>query len=579
MPSGALMDRHVIAKSIEELAERPALAPRKEELAALAVALRNQDPAGLDPWSELDLLAAYARPESLRATGVRDGGHPLWSYAEGVLGALVFVPLMLTWYGLTRASSAYGALTGADPGAASRPFLQLWQSGFEGHLTGAFTFGHVAMSATVAIALLFSLVLTHGLRRSSVARREEAADRGSEELMAALVPALTRAQLVLNGRRSSSPQRFAAELTEAAATLRRLGDKAVRVQKDLTSAASAVGDAVQGAERALAGVDTSVKPLEAAVGRVEAAVSDGGDRVRKALDEVRDASGEVRLAVRGAGDRVEDSVTVLAASQRAYATGIEVSSDISAQLLGRFGEVAENTARAVEESQCAVRELNDQSGALRAVAEEFARLVAELRADGRTGDGGPTASPGGWGRPDRAGSPGGPAHGHSRSADAGHAPSTDTGHAPTDRPGTPVDGFGTGVEQAEGPTDRSGAPADRPGVPTDRSGAPTDRFGVPVDRTGTPADRPGVPVDRFGVPADRPGTPADHPGPPAQRPGTPAAHPGPPAQRPGAPADRGGVPGGHAGPPVDGPGRGGSPRPDPRREPPQLPPSSRTEAR
>jgi hypothetical protein len=367
-----------------------------------------------------------------------------------VLGALVFVPLMLTWYGLTRASSAYGALTGADPRAASRPFLQLWQSGFEGHLTGAFTFGHVAMSATVAIALLFALVLVHGLRRSAVARREEDADRGREELMAALVPALTRAQLVLNRQRSSSPQRFAAELTEAAATLKRLGDKAVRVQKDLTSAASAVGDAVQGAERRLAGVDTSVKPLEIAVGRVEAAVSDGGAQVRKALDGVRDASGEVRLAVQGAGDRVEDSVTVLAASQRAYTTGIEVTSDISAQLLGRFDEVAEGTALAVEESQHAVRELNAQSGALREVADEFARLVAELRADRqlRTDPAG-RIDPAG-----RTGSAVGHTHGHSRSADAGHAPSADAGHAPAARPGTPVE--------------RAGPPAGDPGRPGPR---------------------------------------------------------------------------------------------------------------
>ena len=138
-----------------------------------------------------------------------------------MLGALVFVPLMLTWYGLTRASSAYGALTGADPEAAFRPFLQLWQSGFEGHLTGAFTFGHVAMSATVAIVVLFALALAHGVRRSAVARREEDADRGSGELTAgARAVFLTRAQLVLNQQRSGSPQRFAAELTGAAATLK-----------------------------------------------------------------------------------------------------------------------------------------------------------------------------------------------------------------------------------------------------------------------------------------------------------------------------------------------------------------------
>ncbi|MFE2535284.1 methyl-accepting chemotaxis protein [Streptomyces sp. NPDC059371] len=504
MPSGALMDRHVIAQSVEELAERPALGTRKEELTALAAALRNQDAAELDPWSELDLLAAYARPESLREPGGRAAEHPLWSYAEGVLGALVFVPLMLTWYGLTRASSAYGALTGADPRAASRPFLQLWQSGFEGHLTGAFTFGHVAMSATVAIALLFALVLVHGVRRSAVARREEDADRGREELMAALVPALTRAQLVLNGQRSSSPQRFAAELTESAATLRRLGDKAVRVQKELTAAASTVGEAVRGAERTLAGVDTSVKPLEVAVGRVEAAVSDGGARVRKALDDVREASGEVRLAVHGAGDRVEESVTVLAASQRAYATGIEVTSDISAQLLGRFGEVAEDTARAVEESQHAVRELNVQSGALRAVADEFARLVAELRAGGpphfgapgkggqesqggyanragqadRAGQAGHADRAGQAGQADRAGqagqagqqsgawSAGGHTHGHFRSPDAGHASSADAGHAPSADVGhAPPDRFGSPVEQADAPADRFGPPADDPGHP------------------------------------------------------------------------------------------------------------------
>ena len=423
MPSGALMDRHVIAQSIEDLAERPALGTRKEELAALAAALRDQDVTALDPWSELDLLAAYARPESLGATGDRDGEHQVWSYAEAVLGALVFVPLMLTWYGLTRASSAYGALTGADPKAASRPFLQLWQSGFEGHLTGAFTFGHVAMSATVAIVVLFTLVLVHGVRRSAVARREEDAERGSGELMAALVPVLTRAQLVLNQQRSGSPQRFAAELTGAAATLKGLGDKAVRVHEDLAAAASAVGEAVESAERRLAGVDTSVKPLEAAVGRVEAAVSDGGARVRKALEDVRDASGEVRLAVAGAGDRVEDSVTVLAASQRAYATGIEVASDISAQLLGRYGEVAEGTARAVEESQHAVRELSAQSGALRATADEFARLVDELRADRRMHA--DPADQSAWA---------GRAHGAESGADRRGRP------ADTDRGGHPADG-------------------------------------------------------------------------------------------------------------------------------------------
>jgi hypothetical protein len=381
MPTSALMDRHVVARSVRDLAERPALATRKDELTALADALGDSDAGALEPWSDLDLLASYARPESLHAGEGGQAEHKAWSYAEGVLGALVFVPLLLTWYGLTQASSAYQALTGADPEAATRPFLQLWQSGFEGHLAGAFTFGHVAMSATAAIAILFALVLVHGVRRSTVTRREETADLAAQELMARLIPVLTRAQLVLNQQRRSSPQRFAAELTTAATTLNRLGNKAMSVQKDLTTAATAIGDAVEAAERRLAGVDTSIRPLEAAAGRIEAAVSDGGAQVRKALDDVRDASSEVRIAVEGAGERVEESVTVLAASQRAHTTGIEVSSDVSAQLLGRLGDITEDTARAVEESQRAVRELGSHTAALRVAAEGFSRLTDELRTD------------------------------------------------------------------------------------------------------------------------------------------------------------------------------------------------------
>lgn len=366
------------------MARKPDLEPRREELTALADALGDQDLAALEPWAGLDLLGAYVRPESLRAAPPQDG-HTAWTYAEAALGALVFLPLIITWYGLTRASEAYQALTAARPAAASRPFLHLWQSGFEGHLTGAFTFGHVAMSATAAITVLFALVLVHGLRRAALTRREEAAQRAGERALAGLVPVLTRAQLVLNRHRLSSPERFTAELAQAATTLNRLGGKAVAAQKDLSSAAGVVGDAVRAAEQRLAGVEGSVRPLEAAVARVETAVGESGVRVGAALDGVRNANDEVRAAVAGAGDRVEESVTVLAASQRAYTTGIEVATDVVARLADSLGDITEGTARAVEESQHAARQLAAQTEALREAAERFGRLAATLRAPGGGG--------------------------------------------------------------------------------------------------------------------------------------------------------------------------------------------------
>lgn len=391
MAVAPLADGPVVAGHLADLAAEPGLATRRAELDDLGAALAATDPSGLDRWTDIDLVGAFARPESVAATTRTEEEHPAWSWLEAVLGALVFVPLILTWYGLTRASSAYEALTGADPKMAARPFLQLWQSGFEGHLTGAFTFGHVAMSATVAIVVLFTLVLVHGLRRSNVGRREESARRRADDLLARLVPVLVRAQLVLNEHRTASPQRFTAELTGAASTLTRLGNRAARTNKDLAAAAALVEASVKGAEARLAKVDTSVRPLEHAADRIADAVRDNGKsvegaingnvtQVRQALQDVRDVNGELRDRLTAAGDRVEDSVTGLAASQRSFTSGIEVASDISAQILARLGEVAEESARAVATSQAAARALAEQTGALREAALRFGDLADSLRA-------------------------------------------------------------------------------------------------------------------------------------------------------------------------------------------------------
>ncbi|MFB7359304.1 methyl-accepting chemotaxis protein [Streptomyces gardneri] len=390
MPVGASANRHQIAREIEEFSREAALAPRSEELLELCRALRaaDSDTRPLDPWTELDLLQAYARPESI-THGASKPEHPAWGWLEALLGGLVFIPLALTWLGLTQASSAYGALTGADPKAAARPFLQLWQSGFEGHLTGFFTFGHVAGTATVAILVLLALVLLHGWRRAGISRREAEAERLTDELLRRLVPSLTRAQLLLNSYRLSSPRRFTAELTQSAETLNRLGDRAASTTQELSQAAQLVADSLDKAEKRLAGVDTSVRPLESAATRieeavrgggkdVEAAVSGSGVMIRKALEDVRGTNGEVKDVLEKAGERVEDSVTALAAAQRSFTTGIEVTGDLSAQVLGRLTEVVEASVRGSADAQALVGRFADQADALGLVAERLGKAVEAL---------------------------------------------------------------------------------------------------------------------------------------------------------------------------------------------------------
>ncbi|MCX5212347.1 methyl-accepting chemotaxis protein [Kitasatospora sp. NBC_00240] len=405
MASGHLLDRDTIAGELRELASRPGLATRQGELQELGSALSGR--GDVDAWAELDLTHVFVRPESVRAAVVPRSEHRVWSLIEIALGTLVFLPLLVTWSGLMQATSAYQALIGSDATQAGRPFLQLWQSGFEGRLAAWATFGHVALYATLFIAVLLALSVVHGSRKAGADRREAAAAQEAESLLAELVPLLTRAQLVLHERRRAAPQRFAAELTGAAQTLERLGSQAVDTQRDLGEAARLVEQSLVAAKDRLADVGASVDPLQQAVRRVEKALRDG---VGQLSDTVRDSAGQLSVTVRDgaaatdslvhrsgqrstdaaelvkqatdrvgaelarAGDRVEDAVRDLAVAQRGFTTGAETVADVTGQVLERLVD----TVRQVAELAGQVATASD---ATLAAADRVDRTAARLAAD------------------------------------------------------------------------------------------------------------------------------------------------------------------------------------------------------
>ncbi|MFF4200017.1 hypothetical protein ACFYZ8_04720 [Streptomyces sp. NPDC001668] len=429
MFAGIQLDQGVTARHLEDLARDPALAPRAEELRALAQALLSTDTQALDAWADLDLMAHFARPESVAESVVDSRGTKFNSALDWVLGALVFLPLLFTWFGLWQASSAYGALTGDDPKAAGRPFLQLWQSGFDGHLGEVFRFGHVAVFGCLTLAMLFVLTAVHGYRRTAAERHEEQARGRSRATLARLTPVLTRAQLSLNAHRFASPQRFAAELNSAAGRLQRMQTKAIATQEELTRAAEVVGEAMDKAEQRLAQAESYVRPIEQVVLRIEETVRDSGTAIRtavqslddpvtqagrrladavggqtsvldKALEELRAAGdgtrdllartadrleaavgangSSVHKALSDAAQQVEDSLTVLAASQRGFTTGVEVVADVNGRLLNDLGTVAERTGEAAEVSREALLGIEARSLALHEAADRFTGVTEAL---------------------------------------------------------------------------------------------------------------------------------------------------------------------------------------------------------
>ncbi|MEU1176875.1 hypothetical protein ABZ464_04365 [Streptomyces sp. NPDC005820] len=429
MFAGIQLDKGVTARHLEDLAQDPALAPRAEELRALAQALGSTDTEALDAWADLDLMGHFARPESVAEPVAEGRGARFDSVLDWVLGALVFLPLLFTWFGLWQASSAYGALTGDDPKAAGRPFLQLWQSGFDGHLGGIFRFGHVAVGGCLTLAMLFVLTAVHGYRRTVAERREEEARGRTRAALARLAPVLTRAQLSLNAHRFASPQRFAAELNSAAGRLQRMQTKAIATQEELTRAAQVVGEAMDKAEQRLAQAESYVRPIEQVVLRIEETVRDSGTAIQsavqglddpvtqagrrladavsgqtgvldKALEELRTAGdgmrdllartadrletavgangSSVHKALSDAAQQVEDSLTVLAASQRGFTTGVEVVADVNGRLLHDLGAVADRTGEAADVSREALLGIEARSLALHEAADRFTGVTDAL---------------------------------------------------------------------------------------------------------------------------------------------------------------------------------------------------------
>ncbi len=92
------------------------------------------------------------------------GAHSrLWAVLEVIRNVLVFAPIAVTWFGLSLAAAAYAQLLVARPELVARPFLLLWQEGFDGRL-GGFNFSTLALTDASLIGVLIVLSLALHIR-------------------------------------------------------------------------------------------------------------------------------------------------------------------------------------------------------------------------------------------------------------------------------------------------------------------------------------------------------------------------------------------------------------------------------
>ncbi|GAA3080211.1 hypothetical protein ACFQ0X_10895 [Streptomyces rectiviolaceus] len=368
MTPAELLDKQKLIDELQRLAAHPSLAPRSAELTVLAKDLKPAHQ--LDRWAEVDLVDAYVRPESvLTPPAGQAGRHD--GRLEAALGILVFIPLLVTWFGLREAVRAYGELSKEDPKESTRPFLQLWQSGFGGHLSALGRFENVALMAVLLIALLVLLSVWHARVKARTDREETEQQSERERLLAELASVLTRTQMVLAPHRSASPQQFTSELTKAATQMRQLASKAETSHKALTGTTTAVSRSIDALKAAADALTVEVPKLGVAASRIEQTLRDGRTAADKASVAGADAARGIADRVKTAGDTVEASLKSLIAAQQSLVTKSETvaaATDRASQALvdstGRTGDAVEGMREATERWDAAAAHWQDAAARL-----------------------------------------------------------------------------------------------------------------------------------------------------------------------------------------------------------------------
>ena len=224
--------REPVAEQLRQLATsvRQKDAAVGELLARLATAVKD------GRYDEVKAYAAALDPRSL-AELITVHRSPAWAVLEVVRNALVFAPIAVTWFGLATASAAYESLLKARPELISRPFLLLWQEGFNGVAT-VLTFSTLAIIDASLIAMLIVLSLVIHVRADvrDVSTRTRVLLRESE------IRLLLGQALSLSAGPSLTDASADSVLDEMVAEERRIYERAMEREQQLTDLQSVVRD-------------------------------------------------------------------------------------------------------------------------------------------------------------------------------------------------------------------------------------------------------------------------------------------------------------------------------------------------
>ncbi|WP_329326388.1 hypothetical protein [Streptomyces sp. NBC_01689] len=351
-----------MSSELADLAGHPRLARHSAALRDLADAVSSG--RGLEVWAGGSLVAAYGGPDALGDGPAETGDR---ARRLGLLPtALVFVPLLITWFGLGAAAWANQRMDDSG-GRSEGSFLTLWQQGFDGHLWPFLRFDMMAVWTVLALA---ALATTTMLRH----RWEERDERERLVLSQRLSGALAQTEALAIRAAATSPRRFTEELQGAAEELHTLLGRAADVQEGARRAVAQADGATDRTVTALASLDSALVVLRA-----------GASEAREATRGASTAAGQVAQGAEMLASGVAASVAALretvgeagkVAAEHIGAAGTAVADRFDAVTSAaelRGSAVADHATESMERIRDEARETLERT---RASLDESARLLA-----------------------------------------------------------------------------------------------------------------------------------------------------------------------------------------------------------
>jgi hypothetical protein len=334
-----------------------------------------------DAWAGVDVLRFIDPQEISHRVEQRFSSDGFVAGIELLRNALVFMPIVVTWFGISRAVASYYELLRVRPELEQRPFLYLWQGGFEGRLSWLplSTLGLIVGGLLLVVFILTVVMLA----RTLVLNRS--AERNSANLEAQLTHTVAEATLLLKRRFATQPVSLVQSFEQATRQLiaqldherQRIATTAGQRQHELDTLAPLIAELKRGSGdflTAAGSIKSSYSGLADTIGKLAKETETVATQNATLLTVSQSAGQSLEALVaqqKTLGSRLGSAADTLTSTGTAVVNAARGASVVADQMLQSQTRFLESAAGDREKQVKTAQSLTEASGRLEAAAQAF----------------------------------------------------------------------------------------------------------------------------------------------------------------------------------------------------------------